>query len=174
MNIIQETYAWANSLTPRPLSGVIVEVVHHSAGALTETVAEIHAQHLAQGWSGIGYTFVIYPDGSIHTGRPMRDVPAATEGFNTESVAVCLIGNFEPGSDGYTGSPTPEQINSLVDISVYIHENIPSISATKGHRDFNSTACPGENLYNYLPTLRTTVAIAMQGHPSSSPEGNAP
>lgn len=167
--IIVEHYVWNQNvpLTPRDLGGVTDEIIHHSAGALTQTVQDIHAEHLAKDWHGIGYTFVIPPDGSIHTGTPIGDVPAATQGFNTISVAICLIGNFEKDDPGYTGPPTAAQLASLSDLSVMLHEKIPSIERTQGHRDYMPDACPGSELYRFLPELRAHVFAERQLGPEA-------
>ena len=164
LNIIQETYAWNPNvpLTKRDLNGVIVRIMHHSDSDLTTTVQDIHQEHLAKNWHGIGYNAVIYPDGSIHTGTPWDCVPAATEGFNTKSIAICLIGDFEPGSEGYTGRPTQKQLDSFVQLCAYLQTIAPNIANTKGHRDFNQTACPGQNAYDDLPTLRSQIENAIK------------
>ncbi len=171
MTQIQEhAYSWAKPLTMRDKSDVKYEIVHHSDGALTETVDEIHAQHLAQGWAGIGYHLVIYPDGSVHQGRPFDAVPAAAQDMNTDSIDICLIGDFDPGTDGFSGFPTQAQLDALVDVSVQVHKAYPAISATIGHRDVSAivqdtsvaTACPGHNLYTWLPQLREKVAALVR------------
>lgn len=113
----------------RDLSVVTVEIIHHSAGPITQTPLDIDAFHRQppDDFVMIGYNFLIGHDGTVYQGRPMTDVPAATEGFNTESVAICLIGNFQPDDAGYTGPPSAAQMQSLKDLSVYVHQKIPTI-----------------------------------------------
>ncbi|HEV8557450.1 MAG TPA: N-acetylmuramoyl-L-alanine amidase, partial [Actinophytocola sp.] len=52
--------------------------------------------------------------------------------------------------------------NSLVNLVAYIADQyaIP-VSNIKGHRDFNSTLCPGDVLYARLPELRSAVAAKL-------------
>lgn len=38
---------------------------------------------------------------------------AGVFGNNRRKLHVCLVGNFEEGHSGYTGPPSPSQINSL-------------------------------------------------------------
>jgi hypothetical protein len=177
--ISMHDYQWASPPTPRGASEVKLFIVHHSDGALTETVDQIHAQHLAQGWIGIGYHVIIYPNGQAIEGRPLGCVPAAAEDANRDSVDVCLIGDFEPGTAGYSDSPTAAQLKALVDVAVFVHQQFPTIERTIGHRDVEglrqcgsplvtddgtgsvATACPGQTLYDWLPTLRQKVADAL-------------
>jgi hypothetical protein len=52
--------------------------------------------------------------------------------------------------------------SSLVNLVAYIADQyaIP-VSNIKGHRDFNSTLCPGDVLYARLPELRSAVAAKL-------------
>lgn len=167
--IAQHEYQWAKPLAYRESAQVTDEIVHHSDSALTETVDEIHAQHVAQGWAGIGYHVVIYPDGSAHQGRPFNAIPAAAEDDNTASIDICLIGDFEPDTPGFSGFPTDAQLQALVDVSIEVHKAFPSIERTIGHRDVSgrfddpsvATACPGSNLYSYLDTLRSKTQAGL-------------
>lgn len=56
------------------------------------TVDEIRKWHLARGWSDIGYHFVVYPDGTIASGRPADKQGAHVEGENAGNLGVCLNG----------------------------------------------------------------------------------
>jgi N-acetylmuramoyl-L-alanine amidase len=53
---------------------------------------EIHSWHLAKGWDGIGYHYVIRRNGEVENGRPEYWMPAHVEGKNIESLGVCLVG----------------------------------------------------------------------------------
>lgn len=63
---------------------------------LAETINE---WHLANGWSGIGYHYVIDHLGSICTARPLEDTPAAQLGpdkkGNTGTIAIMTNGLWE-------------------------------------------------------------------------------
>jgi len=92
-------------------------VIHHSAGA-SGNVRTFRAEHIARGWSDIGYHEVITnghggPDGSIEQGRPHNQVGAAVFGANTGKLHVCLVGNFQHDDLGYTGKPTRSQMQAL-------------------------------------------------------------
>jgi len=118
-------------------------VIHHSASDLKTTIEDIHRWHLEKNWAGIGYHYVIYPDGTIYRGRPewARGAHAWQDEkheANTNGLGICLIGNFE------IGKPTEEQINSLVWLIHDIWNRYPGIQVI-GHKDVMPTACPGKN-----------------------------
>lgn len=166
MNIEQPAYpAWNGTPAYRDPSQIVAFIIHHEAGPRDETPLQVDAQHRAQGWDGIGYTWVIGEDGTVYWGRPIKMVPAAAQDMNTVSVDVSLTGNFQSDDPGYTGPPTDAQIQALKDLCVWAHQQIPSINQIDGHRDVAmimedpsvATACPGNILYAMLPEIRAYV-----------------
>lgn len=164
-----------DAMTPRPLSAITDLIVHHTAGALTQTPLEIDAEHRAINDAMIAYNFVITPNGEIYDGRPLTVVPAAAFGRNTQSIDVVLVGQFQPDAANYTGKPTPAQLLSLRDLCLAMHQKFPNIVRTIGHRDVAplfyptdqadySTACPGDDLYSELPAIRAYVAAKVNKH----------
>lgn len=151
-NIVAHEFEWASGLVDRGLTDLIV--IHHTASAPDITVEDIHAMHIGNGWSGIGYHLVIYPDGSVHQGRPIDMIGAHCEGYNARSIGVNLTGNFEEAQ------PTQAQVDSLVVLlSDLMHDyNVPPEQVT-GHNAWNATACPGRNLDAILPDI---VAAAVR------------
>ena len=151
-NVIPHDYAWAGELTERSRTDLIV--VHHTASAPSITVEGIHAMHLSNGWAGIGYHFVVYPDGSVHQGRPVEMLGAHCQGFNNRSIGVNLTGNFE------IDHPTEQQVEALtVLLSDLMHDySVPPEQVT-GHNAWNATACPGVYLDTILPEV---VAAAVR------------
>ncbi len=129
-------------------------VVHHTASPKTTTVDEIRRWHRARGFSDIGYHAIIYGDGSLHRGRPERLTGAHAKGANVRSLGVTVCGNFEN-----------EQLEDLQRkrlVRILTHWCYAYGIATNrifGHRDVGSTrtACPGNNLYNALPSIRSDV-----------------
>lgn len=68
------------------------------------TVTDIKKWHLARGFSDIGYHYVIYRDGSVHTGRDESKIGAHCTGHNSYSIGVCYIGGCS--ADGKTPKDT--------------------------------------------------------------------
>ena len=148
---IVENYFNFTSLSTRPRTSQII--VHHSAigGNDDITAADIHRIHLQNGWSGIGYHMFIRKSGLIETGRPLEDIGAHTYQHNNSSIGICLSGNFNDEM------PTDMQIASaskLIGLLCQMYSLSPNENTVFGHRDFNATACPGENLYADLYHLR--------------------
>lgn len=127
-------------------------VVHH-VGEITRDVsaAEIHGWHLGNGWAGIGYHFVIRKDGTIERGRPQETIGAHAQGFNSTSIGINVVGDFQQEI------PTQEQVESLARLITYLESQYGEL-AVCGHRDLMSTDCPGDNLYAQLSDLGGKVA----------------
>lgn len=105
------------------------------------SVDTIRQWHLQRGFSDIGYHYVIYRDGSIHTGRDESIIGAHCTGHNTNSIGVCYVGGC--ASDGKTpkDTRTTEQKQSLVKLLKELKTKYPQASI-HGHRDFANKACP--------------------------------
>lgn len=133
--------------------GTNLIVIHHTGNPADDDLSaeEIHRSHLAQGYVGIGYHFVIRKNGRIERGRPLWAVGSHAYGFNRESVGIHICGNFE------LAVPTSEQIESaallIANLSVKFDLPIDN-KRVLGHRDLMATACPGQNLYLRLDELR--------------------
>ena len=140
MKIEVKKYKWATSLTFRDVKKQVDTIVmHHSASGPNLTPDMIHAEHLKNGWAGIGYHYVITPDGRIFTGRPITAVGSNVEKQNTHIIGICFIGNFD--IDGHV--PTPLQVEA----GNFVLDELFKIKKFKvcGHRDLMATACPGKN-----------------------------
>lgn len=140
MKLISKKYIWKKPLTYRNMAVVDTLVIHHSASANNLTADDIHKEHINKGWSGIGYHFVITPDGAVYTGRPVNAVGANVENQNSHIIGICLIGNFDVGSN----KPTKQQLQALRELLAYL-EKIKHFKKVCGHRDLMATACPGKN-----------------------------
>jgi len=138
MNIIEVAYNWTQKLEKRESTHFIV--VHH-AQAKTCTVQDIDQWHKNNGWSGIGYAFLIKKDGTIYRGRPEWAQGAHCKGYNHNSIGICLEGDFT------TENPTSLQLASLVELSRYLISLYPNARIVR-HKDLNDTECPGQNLPN--------------------------
>ena len=114
-------------------------IIHHTASQ-DVPASTIHQWHLNQGWSGIGYHFVIRQNGDIERGRAENLIGAhAGEKGNPDSIGIVLTGNFE------TGKPTTAQIDSLLWLlKDYLFPKY-GVKPVIGHKDVMATACPGRN-----------------------------
>ena len=105
------------------------------------TVADITRWHKQRGFRTIGYHYVVYRDGSVHTGRPEGEIGAHCTGHNAVSIGICYIGGL--ATDGKTpkDTRTPEQREALLMILRRLRAKYPN-AKIYGHRDFAAKACP--------------------------------
>ncbi len=134
MNIIKHNLKWRSGLSKRATTSLIV--LHHAA-AKNCTVEDIDRWHKGNGWSGIGYHFLVRKDGTVHEGRPIWSVGAHAEGRNSNSIGVCSEGNLDDEK------LTAEQLKSLRELLCYLKKLYPN-ATIKGHREVGATGCPGK------------------------------
>ncbi|MFF0409049.1 GH25 family lysozyme [Kitasatospora sp. NPDC004745] len=111
-------------------------------------VRKLQASHMdGNGWSDIGYSFVVCEHGFVFEGRGLTrrnsangDVP-----LNEAHYAVCGL----VGSSGST-VPAPEQLQGLRDAIEHCQQHGPAGPEIRGHRDGYSTDCPGGPLYAWV------------------------
>lgn len=159
------------------------------------TVRAIYHYHaVTQDWGDIGYNYLIDSAGRVYEGRYSRaywsgETPTSDNGsgltvagghalqHNSGTMGIALLGTFD------RVAPTSAARSSLVNLlawaasvngisptgsSTYVNpvtgltRYVPNIA---GHRNYNSTGCPGTALYNLLPTIRASVASLMNAWP---------
>ena len=148
---IKKTYLNFSSLDNRPKTDKIV--IHHTGNPTDDNLSAIaiHSSHQAQGWSGIGYHYVVRKDGTVEEGRPHWTIGAHAYGDNSHTIGIHVCGNFE------IGQPTDAQIESLAMLisGLAYDYGLPINDQTVvAHRDLMPTACCGKNLYEQLDTVR--------------------
>lgn len=138
------------SNNPRTIKEIII---HCSATPEGEdyTVDQIRQWHTTpkpegRGWSDIGYHYVIYRDGSIHSGRAESISGAHTTGHNSKSIGICYIGGCPARSvKGWKykskDTRTPQQKLALVKLLKELKKKYPG-AKIYGHRDFANKPCP--------------------------------
>ena len=88
----------------------ITEIIVHCSATpegRDYTVAQIRQWHLQRGFRDIGYHYVIYRDGTIHTGRPVAQAGAHCTGHNAHSIGVCYIGGTLHGHREFANKACP-------------------------------------------------------------------
>lgn len=105
------------------------------------TVEDITRWHKAQGWSTIGYHYVIYRDGSVHEGRDVNLIGAHCSGYNTGSIGICYIGGVD-ASGKPKDTRTEAQKQAFRTLLSQLRKMYPH-AKIYGHRNFtNAKACP--------------------------------
>lgn len=118
------------------------------------TVDDIRNWHKQQGWSDIGYHYVIYRDGTVVNGRDVDLVGAHCNkgGHNQHSIGICYVGGVEnkPGvptaKQKSKDTRTEMQKSALLALLVDLKKLYPN-AGIYGHRDFDSGKdCPSFNV----------------------------
>ncbi|MET8113830.1 peptidoglycan recognition protein family protein [Streptomyces prasinus] len=111
-------------------------------------VRQLQAQHMdGNGWSDIGYSFVVCTHGSVYEGRGLKRRNSANGNttLNEQDYAVLLL----VGSSGLT-KPTDAQLDGARDAIEYCRREGPAGDWLGGHRDGYATACPGDAVYAWV------------------------
>lgn len=133
MNIIETNLSFG-ALSKR--SKTTRAILHH-ADAEEASAATIHQWHKNQGWTGIGYHFVVRKNGTIERGRPEWAVGAHASGSNSDSIGICFEGD-------YMSDTMPDaQKKSGIELLNYVKQKY-GFSTVQGHRDVYPTSCPGQ------------------------------
>lgn len=115
-----------------------------------DDVSVIKQWHLDRGFSDVGYHFYIKKDGQIQNGRNIEVTPAAQEGNNTNTIAICCGGLTDF---------TARQMNSLVELCDGINESIPDVTF-HGHCEVSAKTCPVYD-YRHILDLDSTGKMRM-------------
>ncbi len=124
----------------RKIDSIIIHCSATPAGRHV-TAADIRKWHLARGFTDIGYHYIIYLDGSIHTGRPLSQTGAHCRGHNTGSIGICYVGGLDALGTSPADTRTDAQKTALRNLIGMLQERFPDVTI-HGHREFAAKACP--------------------------------
>jgi len=138
----------------RKLTDVRYLVIHHTAVDVDNTAEEIARYHVQQlGWPGIGYHFVVHPDGGIDYVGDIGTVRYNVAKRNQECIGICLTGDFS------NHWPSEEQLRSARSVIHAMRLFVPTASVV-GHRDIAvpgwETSCPGETWHEWRNLVEAT------------------
>ncbi|MGI8633110.1 MAG: N-acetylmuramoyl-L-alanine amidase [Solirubrobacterales bacterium] len=157
----------ANVYRPDESAGIVRGIAHYHRNVL--------------GWNDVGYNFLVDRYGQLFEGRAggidQAVIGAQAQGYNAFSTGISVIGTHS------SVAASPEVIESVAGLLAWklsLH-GVPvegtvtvtsgggsmnrypsgrkvSLSRISGHRDGDSTACPGNALYAQLPEIRRRAA----------------
>lgn len=182
---------------PEYASTLKAGTVHHTADSNDYTEAEvpqilrsIYAFHaVSRGWGDIGYNFVVDKFGRIWEGRygglASTVIGAHAGGFNTYTVGVSMLGNYDEVEPGYAILDSvaaviawkfslyqvyPMNRTTLVSAgggtAKYPEGTSVELPVIFGHRDVGNTTCPGRYAYAYLDWIRERTLQHMRAGPT--------
>lgn len=134
--------------------------IHHSltkrglAGSNAEAYARYHVDKL--GWPGIGYHFVIEPDGTIKYCNTISLMCYHVGNHNGYAIGICLTGDFR------YEKPTKEQEKALRALHAELKKQLPNYKRTRGHNEF-----PG---YEWKQCPEFDYKAVLAGKDSGSPK----
>lgn len=120
------------------------------------TVADIRRWHVENnGWSDIGYHKIVYLDGSVHDGRPLKRTGAHVKGHNTGTIGYCYIGGVL--ADGKTPADTRTNLQKKT-MARLTREALRAYGVIKvtGHNEYANKACPSFNVQTD-PTIQDAI-----------------
>lgn len=141
-------------------------------------------EHLAQGWGGVGYRFIICSDGTVAYVGDLSHGGSAVAGNNNIMFSACLIGDFT------RELPTAAQVHSAHILADFFlnrmpqYPNLDSWDDIIGHQDASAllhlsgatpTACPGSNWRDPNDSLRSRIINdRYAGYPNPQPTWDLP
>jgi hypothetical protein len=139
------------------LPSAVDTIVFHYTAALADTrdthaecavrVRGVQAFHQeGRGWNDIAYNYLVCKHGYIFEGRGLDVKSAATGDDNSHTLAVCFLGADKADRDDVTAAGRA----AMVEITRWIRQRRPAAILYRGHRDFMSTSCPGQEIYSYI------------------------
>lgn len=117
---------------------------HADCAVRVRGVQAFHQQ--GRGWNDIAYNFLVCKHGYIFEGRGIDAKSAATGADNSHTLAVCFLGADKAGRDDVTAKGR----GALVEVTRWIRQRRPAAQLARGHRDFMSTNCPGDEIAAYI------------------------
>lgn len=140
---------WRSTIYRVPMSEKDNFLVHYHGGkpAAQRGVMvprNVEVIHLANGWAGVGYNFLVDMDGKVYEGRGWNGVGSQCPGFNRSGVGVYVA----VGGDQVPTQEALRSVRALRDELVRLRGG--SGVREMGHKDGVATSCPGTFLYKWV------------------------
>lgn len=135
----------------RVISELIVHCTATPAGR-DFTVDDIRRWHKQQGWSDIGYHYVVYRNGVVVKGRSVQLIGAHCDGHNSHSIGIAYVGGVSPDGRTAQDTRTDVQKESLRQLLMELKRQYPA-AQIYGHRDFSRKDWPSFDARNEYKDL---------------------
>ena len=138
-------------VSARSINEIIVHCTATQEGK-DYTANDIRKWHQSQGWSDIGYHYIVRLDGTIENGRNVNIAGAHCTGHNTHSIGVVYVGGVSADGKTPKDTRTDAQRVALKMLLIELKRLYPQ-AKIHGHRDFANKACPSFDATNEYKNL---------------------
>ena len=142
----------------------------------------------SNGWQDIGQHFTSFPDGTVVTGRSLEKSPACIYGFNSNSICIEHLGDFDEGKDEMTDKQKDTAIRMTAAIckkfsiaintdKIVYHHWFNLSTGRRNNGTGKNKSCPGTNFFggnkvedceaNFIPKVKASIGGAPVNEPAS-------
>ena len=108
-----------------------------------EDVRDWHVK--GNGWSDVGYHWLVKLDGTVQEGRPMERIGSHVRGQNKSSIGIAYVGGMDKDMNEWIDTRTPEQKDAIFNLLMDLKFQFPD-AVVYGHNDFtDKKVCPCYN-----------------------------
>jgi hypothetical protein len=146
---------------PRCASGSMTPnraTIHHTVTPTNDSMTpqarlrQIQSYHMyTNGWCDIGYNYLISRDGRVWRARGATTIGAHVANSNTGNIGISFMGTYT------STAPTSTQMCNAAKLLRRLSMDFGGVDLNrtdvKGHRQYGSTACPGNALYNRIDAI---------------------
>ena len=105
-----------------------------------EDVRDWHVK--GNGWSDVGYHWLVKLDGTVQEGRPMERIGSHVRGQNKSSIGIAYVGGMDKDMNEWIDTRTPEQKDAIFNLLMDLKFQFPD-AVVYGHNDFtDKKVCP--------------------------------
>ncbi len=130
--------------------------IHHSAILLdtNETMRDVQDLHMdTNHWADVGYHYAIDKNGIVYEGRDIHVRGSSVAGYNTGTIGVCVMGNFE------VDIPLEIQRAKMQQLVNWLATTY-TLTHLATHHEFNpGSVCPGKNMLPYIDPLAQAAGL---------------
>ncbi len=129
--------------------------IHHSAILLdtNETMRDVQDLHMdINHWADVGYHYVIDKDGILYEGRDIHVRGSSVAGYNTGTIGVCVMGNFEQDF------PLEIQLTTLQQVVNWLATTY-TLTHLATHHEFNPGSLCRQNMLPYIDPLAQNAGL---------------
>jgi N-acetylmuramoyl-L-alanine amidase len=150
-------------------------MLHCTANSGDVSFEQLYALHVGKnGWSDVGYHFLIRTDGTIQACRDISKVGAGCSGQNHDTIHIAYAGGIL--SDGSSiDNRTPQQIESMVWLIRHLatqYDDLDDPQDIVGHNQFAAKDCPCFNVPNWVDSVINEGAEPGNPEPGMPPVEN--